>query len=497
MTEAERATWAWDLRIRRWDVPLAAAAFTVSVAAIFVTLALATSGQRSPMIDLQIYRWAGQLTLHSGDLYGGYFPHHHLPFTYPPMAALVFAVMAAIPMPVLGWLVTVTSISCLIATLWLTWGMLGYRRSARAGATLAAAGITVWLQPELQTLWLGQINLILMLIVVADLCLPDTARLKGAGVGLAAGIKLVPLIFIPYLLLTRRFRAAGVSSAAFALTIAISQLLLPRQAQKFWFGALFLDSGRSGNIAYVGNQSLRGTLARLTGIQPAAQPYWLVVLVAIAVAGLLLAARAAQRGHEMTGILACALTGLLISPVSWAHHWVWAAPALVVSVDAAVRLGAPPARWRRWMRWCAFAALAAPFFVLPEALVPAIAVQGAREHGMELVTGNLYVLDGLVALPAVGLTLVARGHGRAPPRRWGPGQPGPGAAAAAAQPDRGSQRNRRTATSVPAAPQASRIPSAFQSTPVCCANAPSTASLNGRTGSQPAMRFSRAEWIGR
>ena len=402
------APWAGT---RRWVVTLAAAAFTVSVAATFVTLALATSGKRSPMIDLQIYRWAGLLAVHSGDLYGGYFPHHHLPFTYPPMAALVFAVMAAIPMSVLRWLVTVTSISCLIATLWLTWGMLGYRRSARAGATLAAAGVTLWLQPVLQTLWLGQINLILMLVIVADLCLPDSARFKGVGVGLAAGFKLVPLIFIPYLLLTRRFRAAGVSLATFALTIAFSQVLLPAQSQKFWFGRLFLDSSRSGNIAYVGNQSLHGTLARLVSSQSAEKPYWLVVSMIIGVAGLLLAARTARRGYEMIGILTCGLTGLLISPISWSHHWVWVAPALVVAVDVAVRIRGPS--WRRWVRWAALATLAAPFFVLPEGLVPAIAVQGAREHGIELVTGNLYVLDGLVAFCAVGLTLVAREHGNA------------------------------------------------------------------------------------
>ena len=262
---------------QRWMVTLATVAFTVSVAATFVTLALATFGKRSPMIDLQIYRWAGLLAVHSGDLYGGYFPHRHLPFTYPPMAALAFVVMAAIPMSVLRWLVTVASISCLIATLWLTWGMLGYRRSARAAATLAAASVTLWLAPVLQTLWLGQINLILMFVIVADLCLPDSARFKGAGVGLAAGFKLVPLIFIPYLLLTRRFRAAGVSLATFGLTIASSQVLLPSQSQKFWFGRLFLSSSRSGNIAYVGDQSLHGALARLMSSQSAEQPYWLVV----------------------------------------------------------------------------------------------------------------------------------------------------------------------------------------------------------------------------
>ena len=419
------AAWARDLRVPRWFVALATVAFTMSVAATFVTLAVATAGKRSPMIDLQIYRWAGLLAVHSGDLYGGYFPHRHLPFTYPPISALTFAVMAAIPVSVLMWLITVASISCLTATLWLTWGKLGYQRSARAAATLAAASLTLWLAPVLQTLWLGQINLILMFVIVADLSLADTTRFKGVGVGLAAGFKLVPLIFIPYLLLTRRFRAMSVSLVTFVLTIAISRVLLPRQSQQFWFGGLFLNSSRSGNIAYVGNQSLHGTLARLMSVQSAEQPYWLVISVVIGVAGLLLAAWAAWRGHEMIGILTCGLTGLLVSPISWSHHWVWVAPALVVAVDVALRIRAslwPSNRsgqgirrlvswtwsghWRRWVYCCALATLTAPFFVLPEGLMPTTVVQGAGAHGMELVIGNLYVIVGFFALCVVGLTLV-------------------------------------------------------------------------------------------
>ena len=424
---AVSATWARDLRVPRWVVALATVVYTMSVAAIFVTLVEATSGKRLPMIDLQIYRWSGLLALHSGDLYGNYFPHRHLPFTYPPVSALTFAVMAAIPMSVLMWLITVASISCLTATLWLTWGNLGYQHSARAAATMAAASVTLWLAPVLQTLWLGQINLILMFVIVADLTLADTVRFKGAGVGLAAGFKLVPLIFIPYLILTRRFRAMSVSVVTFALTIAISQIPLLRQSQQFWLGRLFLDSGRAGNIAYVGNQSLHGTLARLVSVQSAGRPYWLVIPVVIGVAGLLLAAWTARRGHEMTGILTCGLTGLLISPIAWSHHWVWVAPALVVAADAGARIRAPswssgrsghgirrlvsqgwPGRGRRWAYWCALATLTAPFFVLSEGLMPASVVQGAGAHGIELVTGNLYVIDGLVVLCVVGLTLAAR-----------------------------------------------------------------------------------------
>jgi alpha-1,2-mannosyltransferase len=405
--------------------------FAASVAAL-AALDAALPGQRWNMLDLQIYRWAGLVVRHSGDLYASHFPHYRLRFTYPPMAALIFAALPVGSMSALKWLVTVASIACLVVTLWLTLGTLGYRRSAgRIAAALAAAGVALWLQPVQDTLVLGQVNLILMLVVLADLCLPDTAWFKGIGVGLAAGFKLTPLIFVLYLLLTRRYRAAGVSLAVFTLTIGGSLILLPGQAGQFWFGGLFLDSNRAGNNAYVSNQSLHGALARLLG-ETAAQPYWLGSSVIIGVLGLLFAAWAARREHEITGILTCALTGLLISPVSWSHHWVWAAPALVVAADLARRVpasGAPlrppepgterPGRrsrwtyWRQWAAWCGVAALAAPFFTLPEVLVPASIAQGKGADGLQLLTGDLYVITGLAALCFVGFFLTT--HERRPP----------------------------------------------------------------------------------
>jgi len=129
--------------------------------------------------------------------------------------------------------------------------------------------------------------------------------------------------------------------------------------------------------------------------------------------------------------LTCALTGLLISPVSWSHHWVWTAPALVVATDLARRVPAPgapprqpeqgterPARrrrrthWRQWAAWCGVAALAAPFCTLPEVLVPASIVQGKGADGLQLLIGDLYVIAGLAALCLVGLILTT--HERRP-----------------------------------------------------------------------------------
>jgi alpha-1,2-mannosyltransferase len=277
------------------------------------------------------------------------------------------------------------------------------------------AGLALWLGPVQQTLYFGQINLILMLIVVADLSLPDTNRFKGIGVGLAAGFKLTPLIFVAYLLFTRRFRAAAVALATFALTILISFVLLPTQSRRYWVNGLFLNSHRAGSNEAVTNQSLNGALTRLTGSLATAHPYWLAASVIIGLGGLLLAARASRQGREMLGILTCALTGLLISPISWVHHWVWIAPVLVVAADMAIRAGAPGAGrllserrsslWR-WAAWAGVVAIAVPFCFLPPALVPRDTIRDISRHPAPLLTGDLYVISGLVLLCLAGLVIL-------------------------------------------------------------------------------------------
>jgi alpha-1,2-mannosyltransferase len=374
------------------------------------------------MIDLQIYRWGGQLVVHSGNLYGSRFPHTNLYFTYTPMAAAIFAALSELGQNALKLVVTSVSIAALVTTLWLTWGKLGYRASAgRLGATLGMAGVALWLEPVQQTLQFGQINLVLMVIIVADLCCAKSRWYKGVGVGIAAGIKLTPLIFMPYLLLTRQFRAAAVSVATFGVTIAGSLVLLPRESHQFWLDRLFLNSSRVGNLAYVGNQSLNGTLSRLAGSPTAATPYWLACALVIGAAGLALAAWTTWRGHEMLGILVCALTELLVSPVSWSHHWVWVAPGLAALVNLAVT------GRHRLLGWLAAIAFFALFFaypltmnngapggpLLPQGLIWTVsgsAFQGTGAHGLQLLTGNLYTVVGLVLLCLAGATLVKTRH---------------------------------------------------------------------------------------
>jgi alpha-1,2-mannosyltransferase len=383
-------------------------------------------------VDLQVYRDGGLIVRHLNF----YHPHRTsplydwpgfegLPFTYPPFAALVFTVLT-IPRYWTLWQIAIgVNIAALLATIWMTLGGLGYRRGlARLGATLLFAGALFWTEPVQRTLFLGQIELVLMALVIWDQVQPDRRWWKGAGIGVAAGIKLVPGIFILYLLLTRRFRQAAVASGVFAATVLLGFGLLPRDSHKFWLGGLFAKGGRTGFVGWEGNQSLRAIITRLTGSVAGAQPLWLVVASLTLVAGLICAAVLDRAGHRMVGLLTCALTGLLASPISWDHHWVWIIPGTVVAVVYAVRARSAVVRW-------AAAGLAAgivlvfgawPGFLwslrsntggyregliwMPPLTNPLIYFRhGDRRryaeyhwHGLQLITGNLYVLAGIVLL---------------------------------------------------------------------------------------------------
>jgi alpha-1,2-mannosyltransferase len=372
------------------------------------------------MIDLRIYDWGGGVVRHGQNLYGLRYPAADLYFTYPPMAALIFAVLTYLPWTLLKLMSSAGSLAALTAVCWLSWGALGYRRSrSRLGATLAIAAVVIWAEPVQQTLSLGQVNIVLMLIIVADLAQPDHVWWKGAGVGLAAGFKLTPLIFIPYLLLTRRFRAACVALATFLATIAVSWAWLPAQSDHYWAGLLFLDAGRTGNVAYVGNQSLYGMLLRLTSSPRLAGHIWLAAAAIVGALGLLLATAASRRGRELAGVLICALTGLLVSPVSWSHHWVWVAPALVLMADNVIR--ARPGFGRQSVAWGAALALLAVFWSRLIWHVPEQAIQGQGLSGPWLLAGNLYPLAGLVALGLAAVVLTRGRDGTQPPAPGGDG----------------------------------------------------------------------------
>src|SRR5580693_793855 len=158
------------------------------------------------------------------------------------------------------WAVTLVSLAALGLSTWLVFGALGYRDrpAVRLGATLGVSALALATEPVQQTLALGQVNLLLMLLVVADLltggALVPGGRTRwwhGFGIGIAAGVKLTPLIFIPYLLLIRKYRQAATATAVFAATVALGYAILPRDSRTYWADGLFLKANR---IVFLGTR---------------------------------------------------------------------------------------------------------------------------------------------------------------------------------------------------------------------------------------------------
>ncbi|WIY07350.1 glycosyltransferase 87 family protein [Amycolatopsis mongoliensis] len=216
---------------------------------------------------------------------------------------------------------------------------MGYARDrGRAAATAGLAALALPMQPVLMTFTAGQVNLLLLLLVLLDLA-GRNRWWTGAGVGLAAGIKLAPAIFVVYLLLTRRFRAAAVAVATFGATVLAGFVALPRDSAAFWSANLADPARITGdrNAMPSENQSIRGALARLLGIADVPGAVWIPVGVAIALAALWIAVRAHRRNRELLSLGVVGVAMVLVTPWTWTHYWVWFIPFLVMAACAAFR----------------------------------------------------------------------------------------------------------------------------------------------------------------
>jgi alpha-1,2-mannosyltransferase len=251
--------------------------------------------------DEWVYRAAGsEVRRHPADLYRirmaepGFFP---LSFTYPPFAALVFAVFS--PFGFGAWQIglVVLDLILLPVIIYASLCISGHHGFSAGGLAFGLAAVALWLEPVYMTMFFGQINLILLALIVVDLSLPDSCRWKGIGIGIAAGAKLTPLIFIPYLLASRRVRAAVVGTLSFAATAVIGFVALPAASRQYWGG----KSAAEGGLQRLLNQSVNGVVQRLLPGDPAANKLWGVLAIVVAAAGLATAAVASRRGLELLG----------------------------------------------------------------------------------------------------------------------------------------------------------------------------------------------------
>jgi len=367
--------------------------------------------------DLRIYRGAAGRVVHGRLLYGAPIIDG-LGFTYPPFAALLFAPLAYASTSVDAFVVTALNVLLLVWSL--TRALMiptgrgpnsvrpasGSVRTWSLAALAAAAAL--WLEPVSVTLGYGQIDLLICALVVFDLSRPDTAKTKGAAIGLAAAIKLTPVLFLAYLLVSGRRRPATVGTAVFLGSIAISYATLARDASRYW-GGLVLDFSRVGDVADASNQSLQGAIARLDPSAQASIASHLIV-GAITLLGLTLAVRASRPGDQAAGFSLTAITALLASPISWTHHWTIAVPALLQLCRRAHQQRSRP-----------LAAAATATALLGYSYLPEYTEGPLKHPGLgTLLTNDPYVLAATTVLAATALALAAGLPSRQQQRRSPP-----------------------------------------------------------------------------
>lgn len=354
---------------------------------------------RGLQVDFQVYRIGGQHVMGSG-LYSSALTAgiHRLPFTYPPLAALLFwpisdlstyagkLIWDAVDLVVLAALLAVSIAAARARPL---------ERGDWRTALILVFPAGLLLYPVINDLQLGQINLVLVLMIVVDLVVGVSWRGKrlprGVLTGLAAALKLTPLIFLPYLLATRQWRAARNMVATFLAATGLMFVVAPKASWAYFTKDAY-DVTRIGNALSIGNQTLKASILRAH----LSLPHSVIdlVLVLMAGGGIALATMAHRRSSPMLGVLLCAATGLMVSPISWNHHYVWIVPALVWLVVGVDR----PAVGIVW------AAAAVLIFTRPPGIPP------AGSNVIWYVRENAYVFATLVFFVSIGAMLWVRRH---------------------------------------------------------------------------------------
>ncbi|WP_081845166.1 mannosyltransferase [Mycolicibacterium aromaticivorans] len=306
---------------------LAPVLLIASVAARLGWTYLAPNGAN--FVDLHVYLGGAGALEHPGTLYSYVYadqtPDFPLPFTYPPFAALVFYPLHLLPFGVVAFCWQLGTIAALYGVVRISQRLLGTAATDGRAIAMIWTAVAIWLEPLRSNFDYGQINVILVLAV---LWAAYSSRwwLSGLLVGLAAGIKLTPAVTGLYFLGMRRWGAAVFSAVVFFGTVGLSVAVIGQQA-RFYFTDLLGDARRVGPIGTSFNQSWRGAISRILGHDAGYGP---VVLAAIAVAAVMaVVAWRALDSDRLGCLLVVQLFGLLISPISWTHHWVWLVPLMI------------------------------------------------------------------------------------------------------------------------------------------------------------------------
>jgi alpha-1,2-mannosyltransferase len=303
-------------------------------------------------IDIDVYRMGGQAWLGGRPLYDHGVEFHtpiglNLPFTYPPLAAIVFCPFAWLGMPAASVTITLITLALLIVSMMIVLARLDVWSTARVVpgpawlrrwwlTLLIVAAAAIWLEPIKSNFAFGQINVVLMTLVIAD-CVPRrTPWPRGLLLGLGMALKLTPAVFLLYFLLNRDKRAMLTSLASFVAATAVGFVLAWHDSWRYWTDTIH-DTDRIGAASLNTNQNVAGTLARLGLSDHQRFLPWVAACLLVLALTVWAVRRVLRAGEPILAVMCVALFGLVVSPVSWSHHWVWMLPTVLVTAVLAWR----------------------------------------------------------------------------------------------------------------------------------------------------------------
>ena len=323
----------------RWStvvILLLAAAASVVLLSTLPALRMPNIGLFVGWADLFVYRDGAYHALKDLPLYGTSLGGLRLVYLYAPFSTLIFMPFLWMPVDAGKPIWFSLNVLMLVAIVMLCFRMLGYRITPYLASVSTLLAIAcAFLEPVRTTLFFGQINLLLLLLVLWDVSRPKRSRLKGIGIGLAAGIKLTPAYFVLYYLLLRPWRAAATAVVTIAATVGLGWLIQPNASWQYWRG-MFLDTKWLDRFLFASaNQSIRGAIARLSGHMPPTWS-WLLADACVVAISMWIAVRLYRRGEPLLAITVAGLSATAVSPFSWSHHWVWFVPMMVYLVHRAL-----------------------------------------------------------------------------------------------------------------------------------------------------------------
>jgi alpha-1,2-mannosyltransferase len=342
---------------------LAPVLLLASVAARLAWTYLVPNGAN--FVDLHVYLGGAAALADPGTLYSYVYaeqtPDFPLPFTYPPFAALVFYPLSRLPFALVALCWQIGIIAALYGVVRISQRLIGVAAGSGRRAAMLWTAVGIWLEPLRSTFDYGQVNVILVLAV---LWAAYSTRwwVSGLLVGLAAGIKLTPAIAGFYFLGMRRWATAAFAAVVFGATVALSVAVIGEQA-RYYFTDLLGDASRVGPIGTSFNQSWRGGISRILGHDAGYGPLVLAgIAVTLVLAGLAWRALGCSGDRDRLGsLLVVQIVGLLISPISWTHHWIWVLPLAIwlIAGPWRARPGARPLGWG----WLALTLIGVPWLL--------------------------------------------------------------------------------------------------------------------------------------